>query len=65
MPCVYHRDRHEHIGKGRIGIAGFKRIVNDQRLAHAAFILETPKDSEDADTRNLKVVRQLIKKSRT
>jgi deoxyribonuclease-4 len=58
-----HRDRHEHIGKGRIGISGFKRIVNDPRLAHAAFILETPKDSEDADTRNLKVVRQLIKKA--
>jgi deoxyribonuclease-4 len=58
-----HRDRHEHIGKGRIGIAGFKRIVNDPRLAHAAFILETPKDSGDADARNLKVVRHLIKKA--
>jgi deoxyribonuclease IV len=57
-----HRDRHEHIGKGRIGIAGFRRIVNDSRLKHAAFILETPKDSETADMRNLKIVRSLIKK---
>jgi deoxyribonuclease-4 len=58
-----HRDRHEHIGKGRIGISGFKRIINDPRLAHAAFILETPKDSGDADTHNLKVVRHLMKKA--
>lgn len=58
-----HRDRHEHIGKGKIGISGFKRIVNDPRLAHAAFILETPKDSRDADMRNLKVVRHLMKKA--
>ncbi|MCU0651121.1 MAG: deoxyribonuclease IV [Candidatus Omnitrophica bacterium] len=58
-----HRDRHEHIGKGKIGIAGFRRIVNDSRLQRAAFILETPKDSETADLRNLKVVRHLMKRS--
>jgi deoxyribonuclease IV len=58
-----HRDRHEHIGKGKIGIKGFRRIVNDARLQHSAFILETPKDSETADMRNLKVVRHLIKKA--
>jgi deoxyribonuclease IV len=58
-----HRDRHEHIGKGNIGIAGFRRIVNDNRLAHTAFILETPKDSETADEHNLRVVRRLIRKA--
>ena len=58
-----HRDRHEHIGKGNIGIEGFRRLVNDKRLAHAAFILETPKDSETADQLNLRVVRRLMKKA--
>jgi deoxyribonuclease IV len=58
-----HRDRHAHIGKGNIGIAGFRRIVNDKRLAHAAMILETPKDSESADRRNLEVVRRLMQAS--
>jgi deoxyribonuclease-4 len=56
------RDRHEHIGKGRIGLEGFKRIVNDPRLKEASFILETPKDSLTADKRNLATVRKLIGK---
>jgi deoxyribonuclease-4 len=57
-----HADRHEHIGKGSLGLEAFRRIVNDPRLAGAAFILETPKDSDSADKRNLKTVRKLIKK---
>ena len=57
-----HRDRHEHIGKGNIGLEGFRRLVCDPRLKHAAFILETPKDSERADRINLKTVRKLIDK---
>jgi deoxyribonuclease-4 len=55
-------DRHEHIGKGSLGLEAFRRIVNDPRLAGAAFVLETPKDSESADKNNLKAVRKLIKK---
>jgi len=55
-----HKDKHEHIGKGNIGIAGFRRIVTDPRLGHTALILETPKDSETADMNNLKVVRKLM-----
>jgi deoxyribonuclease-4 len=57
-----HADRHEHIGKGSLGPEAFRRIVNDPRLSSAAFILETPKDSENADKNNLKTVRKLIKK---
>lgn len=53
------RDRHEHIGKGRIGLEGITRIVNHPKLKDAAFILETPKDSENADNINLSVVRSL------
>lgn len=56
-----HRDRHAHIGDGNIGLAGMKMIVNHPALRNLAFILETPKDSEDADARNLKQVRALRK----
>ena len=55
-----HRDRHEHIGKGKIGLAGFRRLLHDRRLKDVAFILETPKDSESADKQNLAVVKKLI-----
>ncbi len=54
-----HRDRHEHIGKGAIGLEGMKRILNHPKLKSKAFILETPKDSENADKINLDVVRSL------
>ncbi|MCM8796274.1 MAG: deoxyribonuclease IV [Candidatus Omnitrophica bacterium] len=53
------RDRHEHIGKGSIGLEGMRRIVNHPCLRSLPFILETPKDSEDADRINLEVVRNL------
>jgi len=54
-------DRHEHIGKGFIGLEGFKNIMNDQRLAHIPKVLETPKGKEQLeDLENLKVLRRLI-----
>ena len=56
-----HRDRHEHIGKGKIGLEGFRRLLNDSRLADIPFILETPKDSQRADKVNLAAVRKLVK----
>lgn len=40
--CGDHLDRHELIGKGRIGIEGFRRIMNEARFAHLPMILETP-----------------------
>jgi deoxyribonuclease IV len=55
------RDRHAHIGQGNIKLAGFKRLVNDSRLKDTAFILETPKDSDNADRTNLETVRKLKK----
>jgi len=54
-----HHDRHEHIGKGYIGLEGMRRIVNHPRLKDLPFILETPKDSESADKMNLKTVRSM------
>ena len=54
-------DRHEHIGKGAIGLAGFARLVNDTRLARVPMVLETPKDKTlEQDRANLKVLRGLI-----
>jgi deoxyribonuclease-4 len=55
-------DRHEHIGKGFIGIEGFSNIINDERLREIPKILETPKGKEQLeDLENLKVLRGLIK----
>jgi deoxyribonuclease IV len=55
-----HLDRHEHIGRGTIGIAPFRRLLNDPRFAHAAFLAETPVDEPDDDLRNVSVLRSLI-----
>lgn len=56
-----HYDRHDHIGKGGIGLEGMKRIINHPKLKDIPLILETPKDSESADTMNLETVRKLRK----
>ena len=58
-------DRHEHIGRGYIGIQGFRRILNHPRLRDKAFILETPIDQEGDDRRNLLKLKRLCRKSRT
>lgn len=39
-----HKDRHEKIGKGKIGLEAFKRIVNHPKLRNLPFYLETPCD---------------------
>jgi deoxyribonuclease IV len=46
-------DRHEHIGKGQIGLEAFGRILNHPLLAKCAFILETPIDRPGDDKRNV------------
>ncbi len=53
------KDRHEHIGKGYIGIDGFRFLVNDKRLNHLPMILETP-GGEKYYRENLKILRSLI-----
>jgi deoxyribonuclease IV len=53
-------DRHEHIGEGAIGIAPFRRLLNDPRFVHAAFIAETPQDGAEDDLRDVSVLRSLI-----
>ncbi|MDP9039653.1 MAG: deoxyribonuclease IV [Acidobacteriota bacterium] len=52
-------DRHEHIGEGTIGAAAFKRLLQDERFAHCAFIAETPVDNPGDEARNVGVLRAL------
>ncbi|MDO8661787.1 MAG: deoxyribonuclease IV [Candidatus Omnitrophota bacterium] len=56
-----HYDRHDHIGKGSIGLAGMKRIITHPKLKNIPMILETPKDDETSDLLNLALVRKLSK----
>lgn len=54
-------DRHEHIGKGRIGLEGFRLLLNDARFAGHPMTLETPKGKDlREDIENLKVLRSLL-----
>ncbi len=56
-------DRHDHIGKGKIGLQGFRLLMNDPRFADHPMVLETPKGKElKEDIENLKLLRRLIKK---
>lgn len=54
-------DRHQHIGKGSIGLKAFRRLLNDPRLAHAAFIAETPIDQPLDDLSNINALKQLVR----
>jgi deoxyribonuclease-4 len=54
-------DRHQHIGQGTIGTAAFRRLLNDPRLAHAAFIAETPIDNPGDDRRNVEALKRLVR----
>lgn len=55
-------DRHEAIGKGHIGLDGFRWLMNDPRLADIPKILETPKggDPVASDQENLSKLRALL-----
>ncbi len=60
------RDRHAHIGRGRIGRRGFAHVVNDPRLSGVPMILETPKGTDEAgrdwDEVNAETVRSLVRR---
>jgi deoxyribonuclease-4 len=53
-------DRHEHIGKGRIGLEAFGRMLNHPLLAGRAFIAETPIDKPGDDRKNVAALWKLI-----
>ncbi|MGA2808994.1 MAG: deoxyribonuclease IV [Terracidiphilus sp.] len=53
-------DRHEHIGQGTMGVEPFRRLLNDDRFAHAAFVAETPVDEPGDEERNVRVLKSLV-----
>lgn len=54
-------DRHEHIGKGKIGLEGFRNLMNDPRFADHPMTLETPKEKDlKEDIENLRILKGLI-----
>jgi deoxyribonuclease IV len=69
-PCGSRVDRHEHIGRGCLGLEPFRRILNDPRFAGLPMMLETPKldtpesrrrsDVDPWDRRNLRILRGLV-----
>jgi deoxyribonuclease-4 len=72
-PCGSRVDRHEHIGKGCLGLEPFRRLVNDPRFSALPMLLETPKldtpesrrrsDADPWDRRNLRTLRGLVARS--
>ena len=53
-------DRHEHIGKGRIGLDAFRFIMRDRRFRKIPKVLETPKGKElKEDVVNMRTLRRL------
>ncbi len=59
-------DRHEHIGQGKIGLDGFRLLLNDPRFQKVPMYLETPKEVDgenrglELDTMNLAILRKLV-----
>lgn len=49
-------DRHEHIGAGRVGVAGMRRLLEHPGLAHVPYVLETPGMDDGWDEVNLRRV---------
>lgn len=55
-------DRHQHIGKGYLGLAAFERLLNDRRFFGLPMCLETPKGPDmKEDVENLATLRGLLK----
>jgi len=53
-------DRHEHIGRGKLGLEVFRALLRAPRLKHAAFIAETPIDEPGDDWRNVEALKNLV-----
>jgi deoxyribonuclease-4 len=53
-------DRHWHIGEGKIGSDGFQALLNHPAFRDVPKIMETPKETEEDDPRNMKTVKNLI-----
>jgi deoxyribonuclease IV len=54
-------DRHWHIGEGKVGLDGFKALLNHPAFKDVPKIMETPKETEEDDPRNMKTVKSLVR----
>jgi deoxyribonuclease-4 len=54
-------DRHWHIGEGKIGLAGFRNIVNHPSLKNLPGIMETPRMDTKEDLKNMEAIRNLVR----
>ncbi len=59
-PLAAHKDRHEKIGEGYIGLDAFERIINHPSLKNLPFFLETPNDL-DGYAKEIEILRNLYK----
>lgn len=57
-------DRHWHIGEGKIGLDGFRALLNHAAFTDVPKIMETPKQTEEDDPKNMKTVKSLVKKGK-
>jgi deoxyribonuclease-4 len=63
QPLGSHRDRHEHIGMGKLGLEPFRHLLNDERFRLTPMYLETPKGNHNGqswDEINLATLRSLV-----
>lgn len=54
-----HKDRHQHIGQGEIGLSGFKALIAHPKLQSLNFCLETPEDEQGNDKENIKILKRI------
>jgi len=57
-------DRHEHIGLGKIGLDGLRQFITSSGFQEIPLVLETPKQQESDDARNLRAVRKMLRLKR-
>lgn len=54
------KDRHEHLGEGKIGLEGIRAILNFMRSRDVDYIIETPPDKIAADLKTMKKLRNKL-----
>ena len=60
-PIGSHKDRHQKIGHGTIGIEAFERIINHQKLKNLPFYLETPQDDISGYAKEIEILKKLYR----
>lgn len=60
-PFKSHKDRHEKIGQGSLGVKAFENIINHPKLKHLPFYLETPQDEDEGYRLEIEMLKKLRK----